>query len=195
MSSRQAVAVLGAVRERVRRHISVPCSDAEALKICFLCATVESEALLELSHTRVVRAEARAHCDALAITPDEFDALLDEDALSQSRKFGLSTALAADELDAERQEQREAIEAALRLTLAEKRQRELWDSSPRVRMRVMLATLRKEGHVCCMRHALGEILRSDLQRVDDLRHDTEQAGIDIMSVAALISTVCAQIAA
>ena len=91
--------------------------------------------------------------------------------------------------------QREAIEAALRLTLAEKRQRELWDSNPRVRMRVMLATLRKEGHVRCMRHALGEILRSDLQRVDDLRHDTEQTGIDIMSVAALISTVCAQIAA
>ena len=195
MSSRQAVAVLGAVRERVRRHISVPSSDAEALKICFLCATVESDALLELSHARVVRAEARAHCDALAITPDEFDALLDEDALSQSRKFGLSTALAADELDAERQQQREAIEAALRLTLAEKQQRELWDSSPRVRMRVMLATLRKEGHVRCMRHALGEILRSDLQRVDDLRYDTEQTGIDIMSVAALISTVCAQIAA
>ena len=62
-------------------------------------------------------------------------------------------------------------------------------------MRVVLAMLRKEGHDRCMRHALGEILRSDLQRVDDLRHDTEQAGIDIMSVSALISTVCTQIAA
>jgi len=195
MSSRQAVAVLGSVRERVRQHISVPASDAEALKICFLCATVESEALLELSHARVVRAEARAHCDALAITPDEFDALLDEGALTQSRKCNLSAALAADELEAERQQQREAIEAALRLTLAEKAQRDLWDSSPRVRMRVMLAALRKEGHDRCMQHALGEVLKSDLQRVDDLRYDTEQKGIDIMSVAALISTVCTQIAA
>jgi hypothetical protein len=189
-----ATAVVNAVRERVRRHISVPASDAEALKICFLCATVESDALLELSHARVVRAEARMHSNALAITPDEFDALLDDDALNQSRKFNLTAALTEDENDAERQRQRAGIEAALRLTLAEKQQRDLWESSPRVRTRVTLATLRKDAHVRCMQHALGEVLGSDLRRIDDLRYDTEQVGIDIMSVAALITTVCTQIA-
>ena len=70
-STSAAAAVLAAVRERVARHISVPVSDAEALKICFTCATVESDALLELSHSRVVRAEANAHDTALAVTPQE----------------------------------------------------------------------------------------------------------------------------
>jgi len=191
----RAATVVNAVRERVRRLISVPASDAEALKICFLCATVESDALLELSHARVVRAEARANSSALALTPDEFDALLDDDALNQTRKFNLTAALAEDENDAERLRQRSAIEAALKLTLAEKQQRDLWESSPRTRTRVTLATLRKEGHVSCMQHALGEVLKSDLRRIEDLRYDTEEVGIDIMSVAALITTVCTQIAA
>lgn len=191
----RAAGVLSSVRERVRKYISVPTSDAEALKICFLCSAVESDALLELSHSRVVRAEARTHCDALAITPHEFNVLLDDDALNQSRKFNLTTALTEDEADSERQQQRESIELALRLTLAEPRQRELWESSPRVRTRVALAITRKDGHAECMQHALGEVLRSDLRRVDDLRADTEEVGIDIMSVAALISTVCTQITA
>lgn len=191
----RAANVLSAVRERVRKHISVPSSDTEALKICFLCSTVESDALLELSHSRVVRTEARTHCETLAITPDEFNALLDDEALNQSRRFNLTTALVDDETDTERQQQRERIESALKLTLAEPRQRELWESSPRVRTRVALAIVRKHGHVHCMQHALGEVLRSDLRRVDDLRSDTEEIGIDIMSVAALISTVCAQITA
>ena len=190
----KATPVITGVRERVRRFISVPVSDAEALKISFLCATVESDALLELSHARVVRSDARTHCSTLALTADEFDVLLDDDALSQARKCSLTTALVEDENDTERQRQRAAIEAALKLTLAETQQRALWESSPRVRTRVTLATLRKEKHVECMRHALGEVLGSDLRRIDDLRCDTEEVGIDIMSVSALIDAVCTRIA-
>jgi len=186
-------AVLTAVRERVRKHVSVPASDTEALKICFLCSTVESEALLELSHSRVVRTEARTHRKTLAISPDEFNILLDEDAFSQSRRFNLTAALLEDERDAERQSQREAIESALKLTLAEPAQSELWTSNPRVRMRVALAALQRDGHATCMQRALGEVLQSDLRRIDDLRAATEANGIDIMSVAALISTVCTHI--
>ncbi len=193
MSTRSA-AVLASVRDRVRRFISVPSSDTEALKICFLCSTVESDALLELSHTRVVRSEALAHCDALAITPDEFNVLLDDGWLSASRKYNLTSALLEEETDSERKQQRDAIEGALKLTLQEKMQRDIWDTSPRVRARVALAVLRKLHHIDCIQQALGEVLGSDLRRVDDLRADTEASGIDIMSVAALISTVCTQIA-
>tara|TARA_B100000902_G_C27234379_1_gene876570 strand:- start:549 stop:1133 length:585 start_codon:yes stop_codon:yes gene_type:complete len=191
----RATAVLASVRDRVRRLISVPASDTEALKICFVCATVESDALLELSHSRVVRMEALSHRDALAITPDEFDVLLDDDGFNQTRRFNLTSALLEDERDVERQQQMEAIQSALKLTLAEPMQRELWKSNPRVRSRVALATLRRNGHTECMQHALGEVLPSDLRRIDDLRAETEGVGIDIMSVAALISTVCTHVAA
>jgi hypothetical protein len=192
MTSRAASALV-AVRERVARHISVPVSDAEALKISFTCATVESDALLELSHSRVVRAEANAHSHTLAVLPEEMDALLRDDGLTSSRRFGLATALSEDEADPERQRQLDEIRGALKLTLLEKDQRELWESSPRIRTRVALAILRKDAHVECLQQALGEVLGSDLRLVEDLRCNTEDVGIDIMSVAALISTVCSQI--
>ena len=194
MASNRSVAALAAVRERVARHISVPVSDAEALKIGFTCATVESDALLELSHSRVVRAEASAHTHTLAVSPNEMDALLSDDGFTNTRRFALTTELAGDEADPERQRQMDGIKRALKLTLMEKAQRELWDSNPRVRARVALAILRKDCHVQCLKHALGEVLASDLRLVEDLRCTTEDSGIDIMNVAALVSTVCSQIA-
>lgn len=195
MSSNRSVAALAAVRNRVARHISVSVSDAEALKIGFTCAIVESDALLELSHSRVVRAEASTHTQALAVSPEEMDALLHDDGLTNARRFALSNELAGDEADPERQCQLDEIKRALKLTLMENAQRELWDSSPRVRARVALAILRKDHHVECLKHALGEVLRSDLRLIEDLRCTTEDAGIDIMNVAALVSTVCTQIVA
>lgn len=184
---------LVAIRSRVHKHISVPVSDAEALKLCFTCATVESDALLDLSHSRVVQAEANAHRATLSLTTNEFATLLNDSSLTPSRLFNLTNALAEQERDPERQEHNASIEAALNLTLNEKMQRTLWESSPRVRAYVALAVLREEGHTECLHHALGEVLASDLRRVDDLRCETQEVGIDIMSVAALISSVCTQI--
>jgi hypothetical protein len=188
--SKNASAVMASICDRVRRLVSVPVSDTEAMNICFLCATVESDALLELSHSRVVRAEAHSHCKELAITAYEFNALLGDEALTQSQKHALSMALQTDELDPERQRYRACMESALKLTLAENAQREMWEASPRVRERVALALLRKQDHVACIHQALGEVLRSDLRRIDDLRAETEEIGIDIMSVSSLITTVC-----
>jgi hypothetical protein len=191
--SGKAGQALAAIRGRVQKHISVPVSDAEALKLCFTCATVESDALLDLSHSRVVQSEANANRRALALTEDEFETLLHDSALTQLRMFNLTSALSEEERDPERREQNASIEAALGLTLSEKTQKALWDASPRARAYASLAELREEGHVECLHHALGEVLGSDLRRVDDLRAHTQDVGIDIMSVAALISTVCTQI--
>ncbi len=191
--SGKANQALTAIRSRVSQHISVPVNDAEALKLSFICATVESDALLDLSHSRVVQTEANANRRVLALTTEEFSTLLSDGSLTQARLFNLTTALAEEERDPERREQNAAIEAALKLTLSEKVQRALWDANPRVRAYAALAVLREEGHVECLHHALGEVLNSDLRRVDDLRANTQDVGIDIMSVAALISAVCTQI--
>tara|TARA_B100000795_G_scaffold269106_1_gene257555 strand:- start:67 stop:387 length:321 start_codon:yes stop_codon:yes gene_type:complete len=106
----------------------------------------------------------------------------------------MTAALNAEEEDSERKRQLDAIQSSLRLTLKEETQRQLWESNSRVRMRVSLAMLRKEDHLQCLQHALGEILNSDLRLVDDLRCQTAENGIDIMDVAALISAVCTTIA-
>ena len=191
--SAKAAQALSAIRGRVGQHISVPVSDAEALKIAFICATVESDALLDLSHSRVVQNEANTNRHVLALTASEFAALLGDGSLTPARMINLTNALAEQERDAERMEHNASIAAALTLTLGEKTQRALWESNPRVRACVALAILREQDHVACMHHALGEVLASDLRRVDDLRCETQDVGIDIMSVAALISAVCTQI--
>ena len=52
---------------------------------------------MRAAHSRTTRTEARTHCDALAITPHEFNVLLDDDALNQSRRFNLTTALITEQ--------------------------------------------------------------------------------------------------
>ena len=114
--SAKAAQALSAIRGRVGQHISVPVSDAEALKIAFICATVESDALLDLSHSRVVQNEANTNRRALALTASEFAALLGDGSLTPARLINLTNALAEEERDPERTEQNAAIKGALQLT-------------------------------------------------------------------------------
>ena len=66
---------LAMVRERMQRFVSIVLSDADSLNIALTCATMEREALLELSHGRIVSSEATRNADRLMLTCDEFRAL------------------------------------------------------------------------------------------------------------------------
>ena len=184
-----AQVVMTGVRERVRRFISTPVLDSDALSMCLACATVESEALLELSHDRMVRSEAVANCNHLALSADEFDALLCDASLNGPRRTALAAALAAEEADDQCQARHAAIGAALRLTMTEQAQQKRWQESARTRARVALAVLRKEGHMACLESALGSVLGSDHRLVEDLRAETEEEGIDLITVSSLIGAV------
>ena len=182
--------VVGRVRDRVRRHVTIPIADKEALNLCLTCAMVEPDALLELTHDRVVRQQAIANCDALALSPEEFDALLCDATLTAPKRTALSAALAKEEESDECKAQHAAIAAALRLTLTEQAQQKRWSESARVRARVSLAMLRREDHMECLESALGGVLRSDHRLIDDLRAQTEEDGIDLIAVSGLIGAVC-----
>ncbi len=184
-----AQAVMTGVRERVRRFISTPVLDGDALSMCLACATVESEALLELSHDRMVRSEAVANCKKLALSADEFDALLCDASLAGTRRTALAAALAAEESDDECKRRQADIAAALKLTLTEKAQQQRWRESARTRARVALAMLRKEDHVQCLEAALGSVLGADHRLIEDLRARTEEDGIDLITVSSLIGAV------
>ena len=183
-------AVMARVRERVGRYISTPVSDADALSLCISCATVESDALLELSHDRIVYSEATTNASKLALLPEEFDTLLCDATMTGPRRKALALALRdLEEEDDECKRWHSAIEAALPLTMTEAAQRQRWQESARVRMRVSLAMLRREDHIECLESALGGVLQSDHRLVEDLRAATEEEGIDIISVASAIGAV------
>lgn len=184
-----AMVVMNCVRERVRRHVSTPVLDCDALSLCLACATFETEALLELSHQRTVCAEALNRSNDLALSADEFDALLCDASMAGPRRAQLAAALAAEEDDDECKKRHAAIAAAMPLTLKEKEPQQLWRESARARARVALAMLRKEGHAQCLETALGSVLVSDHRRIEDLRAQTEEEGIDLIGVSALIGAV------
>tara|TARA_B100000963_G_C22552280_1_gene637355 strand:+ start:691 stop:1281 length:591 start_codon:yes stop_codon:yes gene_type:complete len=190
MAAPSIASVTARVRERVRRHISMPITDGEALKLCLVCATVEPDALLELSHDRVVSTQAIMHLSDLALTPEEFDTLFSDAALTAPRRTALAAALSKEEATDECQAQHTAIEGALRLTLTEAAQKKRWKESARTRAHVLLAMLRKDGYLECLGNALGGVLGCDHRRIDDLRAQTEEEGIDLIAVNALIQATC-----
>ena len=181
--------VMARVRERTRRYISAPVSDADALNLCLTCATVESDALLDLTYDNVVRRGATAHCDALALSADEFDALLCEASLTVPRRAALAAALAAEEDDDSSRARHGAILSALRLTMTEEAQKKLWGENARTRAHVALAVLRKHAHLQCLESALGSVLGSDHRLIEDMRVTTEEEGVDLITVSSLIGAV------
>ena len=181
--------VMARVRERTRRYISAPVSDADALNLCLTCATVESDALLDLTYDNVVRREATTHCDALALSADEFDALLCEASLTVPQRAALAAALAAEEADDSSKARHGAILSALRLTMTEEAQKKLWGENARTRAHVALAVLRKHAHLQCLESALGSVLGSDHRLIEDMRVTTEEEGVDLITVSSLIGAV------
>lgn len=204
LSAGGPVEVLTAVRARTRELISVTLSDADALAIACMCASLEAEALLELAHDRVVRGEALHHAHRLALSPVEFAALFVPDAATtatsaaaaRGARRDLASMQAAaqslklhDELP-ESLELREAVEQALRCTLAEPAQRAAWEL-PRTRQLVMLAAQRRadDDALSCLVATIGEVVASDLRRWDDLRDRIANEGVDLMHVSGLIATL------
>jgi hypothetical protein len=201
LSAGGPVEVLKAVRARTRELISVTLSDSDALAIACMCGSLESDALLELAHDRVVRGEALHHAHRLALSPMEFAALFVPDTASvaasvRGGRRDLASMQAAaqslklhDELP-ESLEQRDAIEQALRCTLAEPTQRAAWEL-PRTRQLVMLAAQRRsdDDALRCLVATIGEVVASDLRRWDDMRDRIASEGVDLMHVSGLIATL------
>mgnify|MGYP004144282079 CR=1 FL=1 len=203
LSAAGPVEVLKTVRARTRELISVALSDTDALAIACMCGTLEANALLELTHDRVVRTEALQHAHRLALTPTEFATLFVHTDAAAARGSGggggsLHRDLAAMQAAAhnlklheeqpESVELREAIQQALRCTLSEVAQRGAWEL-PRTRQLIMLAAHRQsdEDALSCLTATIGEVVASDLRRWDDLRDRIADNGVDLMHVSELIA--------
>lgn len=196
-----ATGALARVRERTKHHISVMMSDTDALTIALTCATMERDALLELSHDRIVATEASRSAGRLQLTCDEFNELFCSPT-SASVKSTLATrrdlatvqaAAAALQLQDDLVETKAlhaAIADALRTTLAEPAQKAVW-SKARARRLIVLTLLREDDAdaLACLRYILGEVVGSDLRRWEDLREEQRVQGLDLMLVSETLAAV------
>lgn len=200
-----ATGALALVRERTKRYISVVMGDADALTIALTCATMERDALLELSHDRIVSTEASRFADQLQLTCDEFNALFCSPTTATTKPIvatrrdiaSLQAATAALQLQdnlAETKAMHAAVEAALCTTLSESAQKAAW-STARVRRLAVLTLLREDDAdaLACLRHVLGEVVGSDLRRWEDLREQQRVSGLDLMLISETLAAIASAI--
>ena len=200
-----ATGALTRVRERTKQHIPVVMSDTDALTIALTCSTMERDALLELSHDRIVATEASRSANRLQLTCDEFDALLcsstgasaNSNLATRRDIASMQAAAAALQLQdnlVETKALHAAIADALRTTLAEPAQKAIW-STARARRLVVLTLLREDDAdaLACLRHILGEVVGSDLRRWEDLREEQRVQGLDLMLVSETLAAVAGSV--
>lgn len=183
------------IQDATKRLISVNLQQRDALILALTCATMETQALLELSHDRIVCLEATKNAGALQLKCVAFRALFCDASATRVRRDlaainkATQALLLHDELP-EAAELNDAIAQALRITLQEPQQKTAWEK-PNLRRLAMLALLRKDDgdSIECLQYVLGEIVGSDFRRWNDLREQLRDDGIDLILVSETISEV------
>ena len=187
--------VLQSVRERVRQHVSVALPDLDAMTIAISAGMVEAAALLEYSQERTVRSDATAAVAKLALTDAEFITLFgtpDPTAPRVRSSFG-EKRLAAYEATPEAKELQRRLESALATTLLEDAQRTAWRTSAVIRVGAQVGLCRATDAARCLDAVVGGMVLADERRVDDLKNDVEEAGLDIMVIAEAVSALAASV--
>lgn len=189
--------VLQAVRERTRQHISVVLSDYDALAIALMCGLVEADALLEYSQERTVRTDAIRNATRLAMTDDEYVVLFGtpDPAAPRLRKATNDSLrrLNAYEALPECKQLQVQLETALSTTLLEDAQRNAWRAQPVIRVAAQVALCRASDAALCVSSVVGGMVLADKRRLEDLKSNVEDLGLDIMIVTQAVSALASSI--
>lgn len=173
---------LGAVntiRGRAVSHIGSWLGDKECIQVALCCATRDSEPLLEFLFNRDVEKAAKRATGNLAVTDREFEDLFGAKARS-TREGSITNVVADSNFNATSQR----LESALRCTLHEAIQGGLW-SRPWTKVSTYYA-MHLEAHEDAIASTLGSVIRADTRRLDDLRAELDEAGIDAMLMSRVI---------
>ena len=90
-------------------------------------------------------------------------------------------------------ELRHRLEAALSTTLLEEAQGAAWRASPTIRVATQVALCRATDAAECVSSVVGGMVLADSRRLDDLKNNVEDAGLDIMVVAQAVSALASSV--
>jgi hypothetical protein len=190
--------VMQTVRERARKHISVSLSDYEALSIALMSGSVEAASLLDYASERTVRTDSTAATAKLALTDAEFVVLFGTpDPAAPRPRPGTADhqrRLAEYEALPESKRLREQLEGALTTTLLEGAQRGAWRASAVIRVAAQVALCRASDAAGCVSSVVGGMVRADSRRLDDLKNNVEDRGIDIMTTTQAMWALASSVA-
>ena len=190
--------VLHAVRQRTQQHISCKLLDADALAVALCASSVDAEDLLQFVCERDVRREAVAHMKELALKDDEFCALFacdDPEVASQRPLLSFDRPrVVAHEKTAEAVAARSALETALNLTLQEPHQCSAWKAGSVLRCAAHVALHRNMDAQRCVSAVVGGMIAGDSRRLENLKFQIEDDGIDVLSFASAIGVLAHSVA-
>lgn len=144
------------------------------LQISLLAGCNEANALLDFAFDRTLASELKKQTAAAALTRREWTAMF-RGVTVPVREANLGTS-------------RAAMECGLTCTLAEQDQRRRWEI-PVVQLLTYVALHSQEDVEEKVSDVLGEIIRTDVRRLEDVRTQLEQEGANILALSEAVSSI------
>ena len=180
--SKKRTDALAQIRARAREHLGSWLDDHDAVSIAIGAATRVSHELLEYLCARTIAKKAIQNAKSIAITSDEWNNLFGHEAkpmrvsaldpLSREAAYGQATRDLCD---------------ALKTTIEETEQRDIWNR-PMTQAACTIA-MHMESHETHMSSCLGNIVRSDLRRLEDLHYRLEDESTDCMLIGVTLNAL------
>lgn len=180
--SQRRVQAVSQIKARVAEHVGSWLADHEAVAVAIAAATRVAEEALEYLCKPVVAKKAIEKAKALAVTADEWDALFG----AEARPLRV-TSLESLSRDSEFAQAVKDVGEALRTTVEETEQKQIW--SRQVTQAACTIAMHVEQHETYVSSCLGNIVRSDLRRLEDLQCKLEDEGPDAMLIGTTLTAL------
>lgn len=180
--SQRRIQAVSQIKTRVAEHVGTWLADHDAVSIAIAAATRVSKETLEYLCSPMVAKKAVQHTKTLAVTADEWDALFG----AEARPLRVSPIEALNR-DSEFAQAVKEVGAALRTTVEETEQKQIW--SRQVTQAACTIAMHVEQHETYVSSCLGNIVRSDLRRLEDLQCKLEDDGTDAMLIGTTLTAL------
>lgn len=177
MLSLEAASLAHEVADAVRARLEItrPLSDIEVFQVAVLSSCNDSDGLLEFAFDKALSRELKPQAARAAVTRNEWMALFSNLGTTACRMVHLG-------------ETQNRIESGLAHTLQENDQRARW-SRPMTKLLVYVALNSKEDVEEKVGYVLGELIRTDSRRLEDLRTTLETSGCDVVLLSMAVRAV------
>ena len=181
-NSQRRIQAVSQIRARVAKHLGSWLADHEAVSITIAAATRVAKETLEYLCSPLVARKAIEHAKTLAITTTEWDALFG----AEARPLKV-TALQTLSSDPQFSRAVSDVESALSITVEESQQKQIW--SRQVTQAACTIAMYMDNHEKYISSCLGNIVRSDLRRLEDLQCALEDEGPDAMLIGSTLGSL------
>lgn len=176
------LAAVAQIRNRVGPVVGRWMRDDEYLQVALASATRSHTDLVEFLFNAQVARAASKDFKTMAITPLEWEALYGWKARPTKSNMLENTVMEPTFVNLSVK-----LQNSLRTTISEREQQQVWSRSW-AKAACLLAT-HVESHEAFLSTTLGNLVRGDLRRLEDLRTELDDGGIDVMLVGQIVASL------